>query len=95
TLKKASNQVIRKTKFLERNLKDVFDKLNWNYQCDNEYKFVRVIINSGRMYVGFNVDGVPVCDEKVLLRYFTSDTIPLLSSLDDKTKKEKHIAWVK
>ncbi|MDH5898123.1 hypothetical protein [Vibrio splendidus] len=95
TLKKASNQVIRKTKFLERNLKDVFDKLNWNYQCDYEYKFVRVIINSGRMYVGFNVDGVPVCDEKVLLRYFTSDTIPLLSSLDDKTKKEKHIAWVK
>jgi len=95
TLKKASAQVKRKTEFVKNNLPSLFEKLNWKYEPDIEYVYAQCILNSGRMYVGFDIDGVPVCDEKILIKYFNESEIPLLSVFDEKSNKERHLAWVK
>jgi len=93
TLKKASLQVKRKLKFVIDNLESVFDILGWPYDKKKRYKFVKCIINSGRMYAGYCIDQVPVCDEKILGKYFSSNEIPLISTFDKKTVGERHLAW--
>lgn len=87
-LKRAAEQIKRKEKFVKENLKDVFDNVGWVYSDAEEYKFVRFIINSGRTFVGYCIDGIPVCDEKILGNYFKSEIIPYFS-LDD----DNHLAW--
>jgi len=94
-LRHASAQVKRKTKFVKGNLKSIFANLPWDYDDEIDYVYNQFIINSGRMYVGFNIDGISVCDENILIKYFSANIIPLLSYWDEVTKKEKHIAWVK
>lgn len=92
-LKKASYQVKRKSKFVQDNLKHIFDYLGWSFNEKNSYNFVECIINSGRMYVGCNIDDIPVCDEKILTKYFRSNIVPYISTLGDDGKKEHHLAW--
>ena len=94
TLKHAAKQVKRKMKFVKSNLERVFTSLNWNYDDNANYEFTGCIINSGRMYVGFDIEGVPVCDEKVLLKYFQENEVPLASVFNEKTREPKHLAWV-
>lgn len=94
TLRYAASQVKRKTDFVENNLEKVFEKLNWQYDSSNKYIFSKCILNSGRMYVGFDIDGIPVCDEKILLKYLSENTIPLASVFDEITGNYKHLAWV-
>jgi hypothetical protein len=94
TLRYATTQVKRKTEFVENNLEQVFEKLNWEYDPSKEYIFSKCILNSGRMYVGFDIDGIPVCDEKILLKYFSENEIPLASVFDEVTGEPKHLAWV-
>ncbi|WP_415776297.1 hypothetical protein ACMYQ1_09815 [Shewanella oncorhynchi] len=92
-LKHAASQVKRKTAFVENNLEKVFEKLNWEYDCSKEYVFSKCILNSGRMYVGFDIDGIPVCDEKILLKYFRDNKVSLASFYDEVTGVEKCLAW--
>lgn len=94
TLRYASEQALRKTKFVKNNILDVFKKLDWIFSPETEYSFVNFIINSGRIYVGHNINGVPICDEKILIKYFTDNNIPLLSITDEKTQRHKHLAWI-
>lgn len=91
TLKKAASQIKRKSVFVQNNLKSILKSAGWNYQNDVDYIVISCIINSGRVYAGFKVDDVPVCDEKILSSYFTSNTIPLLSTI--RSNKEFHLAW--
>lgn len=95
TLKFAAAQVKRKTVFVQNNLPSVFEKLKWKYNPNEKYSFVNCIINSGRMYAGFEIDGIAVCDDKILHRYFTESEIPLASYFDDINHDAKHLAWVK
>lgn len=94
TLKYAAVQVKRKIEFVENHLERVFEKLNWEYDPSKEYIFSKCILNSGRMYVGFDIDGIPVCDEKILLKYFSENKIPLASVFDEVTGDPKDLAWV-
>ncbi|MFY0670155.1 MAG: hypothetical protein JXQ95_19140 [Alteromonas stellipolaris] len=94
TLKHAAKQIKRKMNFIESNLESVFVTLDWNYDDNAKYEFIGCIINSGRMYVGLDIEGVPVCDEKILLKYFQSNEIPLVSVFDEKTREAKDLAWL-
>lgn len=94
TLKHAAAQVKRKSHFVQNNLLGIFEKLNWKYENDTQYEFVSCILNSGRMYVGFDIDEVPVCDEKILLKYFQDNLVPIVSVFDEFTKDAKHLAWL-
>ena len=93
TLKHAAAQVRRKTEFVQSNLEAIFKKLNWGYDGNTEYEFASCIINSGRMYVGFDIEGIPVCDEKVLLKYFQESEVPI-ASIFDENRETKHLAWI-
>ncbi len=93
TLQKASEQASRKTDFVYEYIEDVFRYLGWQFEEGKSYKVINCIINSGRMYVGHTIEGIPVVDEKILNRYFSSKTIPYMSTIDQSSAKEVHLAW--
>lgn len=94
TLKGAAKQIKRKTGFVQRNQDAVFNYLGWDVSSDLQLSFIPCIINSGRMYVGFEIDGISVCDEKILTKYFSDNQIPLVSCFDKVTREPKHLAWI-
>lgn len=89
TLKGATQQASRKTEFVKNNLEEISQKLGWNYKKEINYSFVNCVINSNRMYVGMTIDGVPICDEKILIKYFEKSRIPLITN-----KKMENVAWL-
>ena len=94
TLRGAAKQVKRKVEFVKRNEQAVLENLGWNVNTEKPLTYVSCIINSGRMYVGYKIDGVSVCDEKILIKYFSENQIPLASIFDPKSREPKHLAWV-
>lgn len=94
TLKHAAKQIKRKIGFVEKNIENVFNNLNWDYDQNANYKIIGCIINSGSMHVGSNIEGIPICDEKILLKYFQENKVPLLSAFDEKTREPRHLAWL-
>ncbi|MEZ9647164.1 hypothetical protein AB4307_14155 [Vibrio sp. 10N.261.52.C2] len=91
-LEHAGQQVTRKTAFLKANLQAIFERLGWNYDPNVDYKFAQCILNSGRVFVGYEFDGVPVIDEKILRAYFASDKVNLFS-FPSRQGGTKTIAW--
>ncbi|PKF81480.1 hypothetical protein CW749_02235 [Vibrio sp. vnigr-6D03] len=91
-LEHAGQQVTRKTGFLKDNLQAIFERLDWNYDPNADYKFAQCILNSGRVFVGHEFDGVPVIDEKILSAYFASDKVNLFSVRS--RQGVKTIAWL-
>lgn len=89
-LKDASEQVQRKSTFVMENLEDIFKLLNWAYEADKKYEIVGFILNSEKSFVGYNIEGVPVCDGKILNEYFTNNISPIFSAFED--GKVKHYA---
>ncbi|ENJ8202240.1 hypothetical protein F0H41_05830 [Vibrio cholerae] len=92
-LEHAGQQVTRKTEFLKANLQAIFERLGWNYDPSVDYKFAQCILNSGRVFVGYEFDGVPVIDEKILRAYFASDKVNLFS-FPSRQGGTKTIAWL-
>ncbi|MFA0194075.1 hypothetical protein AB4454_05010 [Vibrio artabrorum] len=92
-LEHAGQQVTRKTEFLKNNLQAIFERLGWDYDPNVEYKFAQCILNSGRVFVGYEFDGVPVIDEKILSAYFASDKVNLFS-FPSRQGGIKTIAWL-
>lgn len=92
-LEHAGQQVTRKTEFLKDNLQAIFERLGWNYDPSVDYKFAQCILNSGRVFVGYEFDGVPVIDEKILRAYFVSDKVNLFS-FPSRQGGTKTIAWL-
>lgn len=57
----------------------------WIYDPDILYRLFPVVLNSNKIHSGFPINGVPVVDEKILAKYFSSSTFPLISvKRDDK-----------
>ena len=91
-LSHAGRQVTRKTEFLKNNTGKVFNCLGWHYDPAKEYKFAQCIINSSKIFVGYNFSGIPVVDEDILSNYFASPVVRIMS----KPKANgtfKDIAW--
>lgn len=93
TLKHGAKQAKRKADFVRNNLSDVFDCIDWSYDSSVSYDVVPVVINSSKIMVGCHYYGVPVIDDAILIRYFESNTFPLLS-LYDHNSNLKHYAWL-
>jgi hypothetical protein len=91
TLKHAAFQVQRKRKYLIENMEKVFSFLGWTYKSEADYEVLGCVINSGRMFVGTRVDGIPIVDEKVLSAYFNSNKIPLFSKFEK--GRSIHLSW--
>jgi hypothetical protein len=89
TLKGATKQATRKTEFVKNNLEELFSKLDWTYDNKIKYSFVKCVVNSNRMYVGNIIDNVPICDEKILIRYFESSVAPVFTN-----QQSKNLAWL-
>ncbi|MBF4232808.1 hypothetical protein EA002_24030, partial [Vibrio anguillarum] len=45
-LQHAGEQVIRKTVFLQDNIEEIFERLDWTYDKNKDYKFAQCILNS-------------------------------------------------
>lgn len=88
TLQGASSQVNRKKKFIEENLQELFEKLQWKFDDKESYELIGFILNSNKTFVGLNIDGVSIIDEKLLFNYFKSNISPLATA-----EGEKHLAW--
>lgn len=90
-LQHAGEQVVRKISFIKENLQSVFERLNWSYDENKNYKFVGFIVNSSRIFVGHAFNSVPVIDGKILEVYFSSGKINLLNVVSQGDMKA--IAW--
>ena len=89
-LQDAENQVKRKSQFVESNIYYIFSTLGWNYDPEQKYTIVPLIITSNKIHSGFKYNDTYVSDEVFLKKYFNSNIVPLLSvGVDD------HIAWFK
>lgn len=93
TLRKASNQAKRKSKFVLDNTEEIFYRLGWKYAAQEEYKVTCCILNSSRILAGLTIDGVPVCDKGILTRYFSDNLLPIISRFNDDNTGEIHLAW--
>lgn len=82
-LKYASEQVRRKSIFVMDNLEDIFRLLNWTYELDEEYEIIGFILNSESSFVGYSIQGIPICDGKILNKYFAENVVPIFSTIDD------------
>jgi hypothetical protein len=88
TLQGASNQVNRKKKFIEENLQELFKKLKWEYNDKENYELIGFVLNSNKTFVGLNIDGISIIDEKILFNYFKSNISPLATA-----EGKKDLAW--
>ena len=88
TLQGASNQVNRKRKFIEENLQELFIKLKWEFNDKENYELIGFILNSNKTFVGLNIDGISIIDEKILFNYFKSNISPLATA-----EGKKDLAW--
>lgn len=93
TLRKASHQAKRKSKFVLDNTEEIFDQLGWKYTAKEEYKVTCCILNSSRIFSGLTIDDVPVCDKGILTRYFSDNLFPIISRFNDDNTGEIHLAW--
>ncbi len=88
TLQGASTQVNRKKKFVEENLQEIFKKLKWMFDENESYELVGFILNSNKTFVGLNIGGISIVDEKILFNYFRSNISPIITA-----EGEHHLAW--
>lgn len=93
TLQYAAAQAKRKSSFLIDNMNEIFAALSWKFDSTKSYEVVACVINSGRMFVGSSIDGIPVVDEKVLTAYFSSNRIPLFSRMEKQNGEAEHLSW--
>lgn len=93
TLEHASEQIRRKSKLFRDNIASAFEQLGWVFNESEDYQIVTCIINSGKIYAGSQVQDVPVTDPTLLCRYFEDSIAPLLSYIDQKSRKTVHLAW--
>ena len=89
-LKYASEQVKRKGAFVKRNLRKIFEQLNWTYESQIEYEIVGFILNSEKSFAGYKIDDIPVCDGNILNAYFRDSISPIFSEVVD--NEVKHLA---
>lgn len=92
-LEGAAEQVKRKAKFVEANLVSVFRYAGWEYFSDKEYTILGCIVNSGRIFVGTSILGIPIVDEHVLKQYLSSCEVPLFSEMSAETGSDTSLAW--
>lgn len=78
-LQHAGEQVIRKTAFLQDNIEEIFERLDWTYDKNKDYKFAQCILNSSSIFVGHRFANVPVVDERILRAYFLSNKVKLMT----------------
>ena len=93
TLKGAADQARRKTLFFSNNIEEIFEIFGWTYDPSILYQLLPVVLNSNKIHSGFPINGVPVVDEQILARYFSSNTFPLISVKRD--DKFHHLGWFK
>lgn len=93
TLRKASDQAKRKSQFVLDNTEEIFERLDWKYNAQEEYKVICCVLNSSRIFAGLTIDDVPVCDKSILTRYFSDNLFPIVSKLKDDNTGEIHLAW--
>jgi hypothetical protein len=79
----ASVQVNRKKEFIEQDLENVFEVLEWDYNPNYEYEVITFIINSNRTLVGLSIDNIPIIDKEILLNYFRKNKFSILSMEKD------------
>jgi len=91
-LSHASRQVIRKTDFLKHNIGKIFSSLGWDYDSAKKYNIAQCIINSSKIFVGYNFSGIPVVDEDILSNYFASSVVRIMS-IPKANGDIKDIAW--
>lgn len=87
-ISKASIQAKRKAEFISENIEQAFSSLNWSFCHEYSYTVIPIIVTSNAISVGYTEQDVPVCDVRILSKYFSSNIIPLIS-IDD----ENHLAW--
>ncbi|WP_457745502.1 hypothetical protein [Sulfurimonas sp.] len=81
-LKGASEQVLRKSKFVMENLQQIFKFLDWQYEENKKYEIIGFILNSSSSFVGYNIHGIPICDGKILNKYFAENRVPIFSQIE-------------
>lgn len=84
----AAEQAERKKQFVSENIASVFTKLGWTYSDELEYKLLPLILTSNSICVGRTVAEVPICDLKILSKYFQDKIVPLVSKSEN-----QHLAW--
>ncbi|ORE85800.1 hypothetical protein ATO7_10923 [Oceanococcus atlanticus] len=92
-LEKAAEQISRKEAFAQEHLEEVFQKLGWTFDPEVEYKFAKFVINSSRMFIGSNIQNVPVVDEKIVAQYLGDPMVPYSSYVDGQSREVVHLAW--
>ncbi|WRH94368.1 hypothetical protein RCC30_11235 [Pseudomonas fluorescens] len=93
TLKGATDQARRKALFFSSNIEEIFEIFGWTYDPSISHQIFPVVLNSNKIHSGFPINGVPVVDEQILARYFSSNTFPLISVKRD--DKFHHLGWFK
>jgi hypothetical protein len=93
TLKGAADQARRKSIFFESNIQELFDAFGWNYDSSIPYQILPVVLNSNKIHSGFPINGIPVVDEQIFSRYFSSNTFPLITVKRDDGLH--HVGWFK
>lgn len=88
TVAYASEQARRKSAFVLENIENVFDRLGWEFDNNQSFNVLPLIITNNSICAGHSMNDVPVCDLTILKKYFTSNIIPLIS-----VSTSKHVAW--
>lgn len=84
----AAQQATRKAKFVNDNISDVFKTLQWNFVEQRNYRILPLVVVSSGICVGYASNSVPVCDMRIISKYFSDHIVPLIS-----IDKDEHIAW--
>lgn len=88
TIDHAAQQATRKAKFVNDNISAVFNTLQWNFVEQRNYRILPLVVVSSGICVGYASHNVPVCDLRIVSKYFSDHIVPLIS-----IDKDEHIAW--
>ena len=92
-LEHATDQAVRKAEFVKSNIEELCIQLDWlPAQQPEDVEIVSFVLNSNRVYSGFTLNDVPVCDDLIFASYFEDNQVPLVSVRGEGSIE--HLAWL-
>lgn len=85
TLSHGARQASRKAKFIADNINEISKQLGWDIEDTTTIVVERCVITNSKVYSGLTIEDTPIVDLKIISKYFSSSSQPLLSTIKKNT----------
>lgn len=94
TLSHGARQAARKAKYIADNINEISINMGWNIEDTSTIIVERCVITSSKIYSGLTIEDTPIVDLKILNKYFSSSSQPILSTINKDMESIHYISII-